>query len=138
VSANSANAVVEERDTCIRLRQQQVQIPGGFLSAEVTLLSAQIENAIQYGTLGVISAVFKIPLGGCWLARRTALSQSRRAVSSRFGRTAALAELTDMISGPADIISGICELQQLRYSALTITCLSMFVERFKTQPQRSR
>jgi hypothetical protein len=28
VSANSANAVVEERDRCIRLKRQQVQIPG--------------------------------------------------------------------------------------------------------------
>ena len=27
VSANSANAVVEERDRCIRLKRQQVQIP---------------------------------------------------------------------------------------------------------------
>jgi hypothetical protein len=72
-----------------------------FLSSEGAHLSAQIKNAILYGTLWVTSAAFNIPLCGCWSARRRpALSQSCRAVSSRCGRKAALAELMGTISAP--------------------------------------
>jgi hypothetical protein len=57
---------------------------------------------------------FNIPLCACWSARRRpALSQSCRAVSSRCGRKAALAELMGTICAPTDIISRICDLQHL-------------------------
>ena len=45
VSANAANAVVEERNRCTRMKRQQVQIPGAFLlMSEGANLGAQIKK----------------------------------------------------------------------------------------------